>query len=135
MPAIETEGVSGTFVHAHTFRFVSPAMTDKYNIPNPCTSCHHHKSTASGSGRHTSLAKALPLEADALSYGLKLVDSALARTRTVSSLHALKAIPKPFSRYPKSRRAYPLCKPAHLDGLGLRFAEKDANGQGTRQGC
>ena len=46
MPAIETEGVPGTFVHAHTFRFVSPAMTDKYNIPNPCTSCHHDKSTA-----------------------------------------------------------------------------------------
>ena len=37
------------------------------------------------------MARALPLEADALSYGLKLVGSALVRTRTVSSLHALKA--------------------------------------------
>ena len=46
MPAIETEGVPGTFVHAHTFRFISPAMTDKYKIPNPCTSCHADKSTA-----------------------------------------------------------------------------------------
>ena len=46
MPAIETEGVPGTFVHAHTFRFISPAMTDKYKIPNPCTSCHTDKSTA-----------------------------------------------------------------------------------------
>jgi predicted CXXCH cytochrome family protein len=46
MPAIETEGVPGTFVHAHTFRFISPAMTDKYKIPNPCTSCHSDKSTA-----------------------------------------------------------------------------------------
>jgi len=36
MPKIETEGAS---VHAHTFRFISPVMTDKYNIPNPCT-CH-----------------------------------------------------------------------------------------------
>jgi predicted CXXCH cytochrome family protein len=45
MPAIETEGVPGTFVHAHTFRFISPAMTDKYKIPNPCTSCHTGKST------------------------------------------------------------------------------------------
>jgi len=45
MPRIETEGVPGAYVHAHTFRFVSPAMTDKYNIPNPCTSCHVDKST------------------------------------------------------------------------------------------
>ena len=46
MPAIETEGVPGTFVHAHTFRFISPEMTDKYAIPNPCTTCHKNKSTA-----------------------------------------------------------------------------------------
>ena len=46
MPAIETEGVPGAFVHAHTFRFISPAMTDKYNMPNPCTSCHQGRSTA-----------------------------------------------------------------------------------------
>jgi predicted CXXCH cytochrome family protein len=45
MPAIESEGVPGAFVHAHTFRFVSPTMTDKYKIPNPCTSCHADKST------------------------------------------------------------------------------------------
>ena len=30
---------------AHTFRFISPEMTDKYGIPNPCTSCHKEKST------------------------------------------------------------------------------------------
>ncbi|HEV7220398.1 MAG TPA: multiheme c-type cytochrome [Terriglobales bacterium] len=46
MPAIATEGVPGTFVHAHTFRFITPGMTDKYKIPNPCTSCHTDKSTA-----------------------------------------------------------------------------------------
>ena len=46
MPAIETEGVPGTYVHAHTFRFITPDMTDKYKIPNPCTSCHTDKSTA-----------------------------------------------------------------------------------------
>jgi predicted CXXCH cytochrome family protein len=46
MPAIETEGVPGTFVHAHTFRFISPAMTDKYKTPNACTSCHQGKSAA-----------------------------------------------------------------------------------------
>jgi predicted CXXCH cytochrome family protein len=46
MPAIESEGVPGTNVHAHTFRFITPAMTDQYGIPNPCTSCHTDKSTA-----------------------------------------------------------------------------------------
>ena len=46
MPAIETEGVPGAFVHAHTFRFIAPSETDKYAIPNPCTSCHKNKSTA-----------------------------------------------------------------------------------------
>ncbi len=46
MPAIESEGVPGTFVHAHTFRFIAPEMTDKYGIPNPCTSCHKDKNTA-----------------------------------------------------------------------------------------
>jgi predicted CXXCH cytochrome family protein len=46
MPAIETEGPANTMVHAHTFQFITPAMTDKYKIPNPCTSCHRDKSTA-----------------------------------------------------------------------------------------
>jgi len=46
MPQIETEGVPDALVHAHTFRFISPAETDKYKIPNPCTSCHQEKSTS-----------------------------------------------------------------------------------------
>jgi len=46
MPAIETEGPPNTMVHAHTFRFITPVMTDKYKIPNPCTSCHKDKTTA-----------------------------------------------------------------------------------------
>jgi predicted CXXCH cytochrome family protein len=46
MPAIESEGVPGAYEHAHTFRFVSPAMTERYGIPNPCNSCHHGSSTA-----------------------------------------------------------------------------------------
>jgi predicted CXXCH cytochrome family protein len=46
MPNIETEGVPNTFVHAHTFRFITPAITEKYKIPNPCTSCHTDKTTA-----------------------------------------------------------------------------------------
>jgi predicted CXXCH cytochrome family protein len=44
MPAIETEGVPNSYVHAHTFRFITPAMTAQYGIPNPCTSCHTDKS-------------------------------------------------------------------------------------------
>jgi predicted CXXCH cytochrome family protein len=46
MPKIESEGVPGAAVHSHTFRFTTPAMTDQYKIPNPCTSCHQDKSTA-----------------------------------------------------------------------------------------
>ncbi len=45
MPKIATEGVPGAFVSSHTFKFISPAMTDKYKIPNACTSCHTDKST------------------------------------------------------------------------------------------
>jgi|SRR5215469_6381322 len=45
MPQIQSEGVPGAFVHAHTFRFISPEMTDRYKIPNPCNSCHKDKST------------------------------------------------------------------------------------------
>ncbi len=45
MPKIEVT-IPGVFVRAHTFAFITPAMTDKYKIPNPCTSCHMDKSTA-----------------------------------------------------------------------------------------
>jgi predicted CXXCH cytochrome family protein len=45
MPKIEVT-IPGTFVRAHTFDFITPAMTDKYKIPNPCTSCHTDKTTA-----------------------------------------------------------------------------------------
>lgn len=45
MPQIETT-IADVKVSAHTFRFITPAMTDKYKIPNPCTSCHADKSTA-----------------------------------------------------------------------------------------
>ncbi|MGH9430298.1 MAG: cytochrome c3 family protein [Terriglobia bacterium] len=44
MPKIEKEGVPGAFVHVHTFRFITPAMTERYDIPNPCISCHKDKS-------------------------------------------------------------------------------------------
>ena len=42
MPRIAKE--IGTFaVHSHTFRFISPAVTMKSGVPNPCTSCHTHQ--------------------------------------------------------------------------------------------
>jgi predicted CXXCH cytochrome family protein len=45
MPKIEVT-IPGVFVSAHTFDFITPAMTDKYKIPNPCTTCHTDKTTA-----------------------------------------------------------------------------------------
>jgi len=45
MPKIETT-IADVKVRAHTFAFITPAMTDKYKIPNPCTSCHADKTTA-----------------------------------------------------------------------------------------
>ncbi len=45
MPKIEVT-IPGVFVSAHAFAFITPAMTDKYKIPNPCTSCHTDKTTA-----------------------------------------------------------------------------------------
>jgi hypothetical protein len=45
MPAIETT-IADVNVHAHTFQFVTPAMTDQYKMPNACNSCHSDKTTA-----------------------------------------------------------------------------------------
>ncbi len=46
MPAIESEGVPGAFVHAHTFRVITPAETDRYKTPNACNQCHKTHDTA-----------------------------------------------------------------------------------------
>ncbi|MGH9482397.1 MAG: cytochrome c3 family protein [Terriglobales bacterium] len=46
MPQIEKQGVPGAFVHAHTFKFITPAMTVKYGMSNPCTSCHQDRTPA-----------------------------------------------------------------------------------------
>ena len=45
MPKVEVT-IPGVFVSAHTFAFITPAITDKYKVPNPCTSCHTDKTTA-----------------------------------------------------------------------------------------
>jgi predicted CXXCH cytochrome family protein len=45
MPQIQTT-IADVKVHAHTFKFITPDMTDQYKIPNPCISCHADKTTA-----------------------------------------------------------------------------------------
>ena len=42
MPRIETT-VADVNLRAHTFRFITPAATDAYQIPNGCASCHADK--------------------------------------------------------------------------------------------
>ena len=56
MPKIASEAVPGSFVSSHTFKFITPAMTDKYQMPNACTSCHKDQNTAwaTASMRHWS---------------------------------------------------------------------------------
>jgi predicted CXXCH cytochrome family protein len=44
MPKIETT-IADVKVSAHTFAFITPSMTEKYQMPNPCTMCHADKST------------------------------------------------------------------------------------------
>jgi predicted CXXCH cytochrome family protein len=34
------------FVASHTFRFISPVLTETSGVPNPCTSCHKDKTNA-----------------------------------------------------------------------------------------
>src|SRR5580698_1459279 len=43
MPAIQ-QTIKDNYVHAHTFRFITPQQTEQSGIPNPCASCHKDKS-------------------------------------------------------------------------------------------
>ena len=43
MPEIE-QTLGDNMVHAHTFNFVSPKLTQQLGVPNPCTTCHKDKS-------------------------------------------------------------------------------------------
>jgi predicted CXXCH cytochrome family protein len=45
MPNIE-QTIKDNYVHAHTFRFITPGEMEQSGIPNPCTSCHTDKSTS-----------------------------------------------------------------------------------------
>jgi len=43
MPAVE-QTIANVNVRSHTFKFISPVMSERYGVPNPCTSCHKDKS-------------------------------------------------------------------------------------------
>lgn len=45
MPQIEAT-LPGVFVAAHTFRFISPRLTEQFNEPNACNLCHKDKTAA-----------------------------------------------------------------------------------------
>ena len=42
MPLI-AQTIKDNYVASHTFRFITPALTEKAGVPNPCTSCHKDK--------------------------------------------------------------------------------------------
>jgi predicted CXXCH cytochrome family protein len=44
MPKIE-QTIADVNVRSHSFKFITPSMTDQYKIPNPCTSCHTTQTT------------------------------------------------------------------------------------------
>lgn len=43
MPKI-AQTLGNNYVSSHTFRFISPNLTQQFGVPNPCTSCHTDKS-------------------------------------------------------------------------------------------
>lgn len=45
MPKIETE-MGDVKVRSHTFKFISPVLTARSQVPNACTTCHNDKSPA-----------------------------------------------------------------------------------------
>ena len=45
MPKIQ-QTIADVNVRSHTFRFITPAMTEQFKIPNACTTCHKDKSNA-----------------------------------------------------------------------------------------
>ena len=45
MPSIETT-LPGVFVAAHTFKFISPTLTEQFKEPNACNQCHKDKNAA-----------------------------------------------------------------------------------------
>jgi predicted CXXCH cytochrome family protein len=44
MPKIE-QTIADVNVRSHTFKFITPTLTDQLKVPNPCTACHTDKTT------------------------------------------------------------------------------------------
>jgi hypothetical protein len=42
MPLI-AQTIKDNYVASHTFRFITPALTERAGVPNPCTQCHADK--------------------------------------------------------------------------------------------
>jgi hypothetical protein len=45
MPKI-AQTIANVNVRSHTFRFITPAQSEMYKIPNACVLCHKDKSNA-----------------------------------------------------------------------------------------
>ena len=45
MPAIE-QTIADVNVRSHTFRFITPALSEQSKVPNPCVGCHKDKTNA-----------------------------------------------------------------------------------------
>ena len=45
MPKIE-QTIGDVMVRSHTFKFISPSLTEQLKVPNPCTTCHTDKPNA-----------------------------------------------------------------------------------------
>jgi predicted CXXCH cytochrome family protein len=45
MPAI-AQTIGDVMVRSHTFKFITPAMTETLKVPNPCIACHKDKTNA-----------------------------------------------------------------------------------------
>jgi len=45
MPLI-AQTIKDDYVASHTFRFITPVLTEQSGVPNPCTSCHADKTNA-----------------------------------------------------------------------------------------
>ena len=59
MPSI-ARTIGDINVRSHTFRFISPASTEKYGIPNPCTSCHTDMTIDEAAGQLTNWGRISP---------------------------------------------------------------------------
>ena len=83
MPKIE-QTIADVNVRSHTFRFITPEMTDQLKIPNPCTGCHTGHTDGLGTKSFEGMVRAVAL-ASALINAVRLTEAA---TRALRSCHS-----------------------------------------------